>query len=388
MTGDELQHSEQVTVAVPRLGYVDQLRALAALYVAVFHALLVLWPQGGPEAPWYLQWADHGHFGVTAFIVLSGFSLALKPAVREQSTAGRYWPFMLKRGLRLLPPYWVALAGSIFLLYLAPGNVAGGNSGGAAGEWTGKGPVPLRSIFGFFFLVQDIFRLPSPNSPMWSIAVEWHLYFLFPLLVFVGCRYGMRWLLAGSAVVALTLHYLLWGTDAQSTTPHFLVLFTIGIVTAYAIGAFVRGAAPPPWLASINGWLLIGLSFVVFVLMSEAEVAADLVAGSIFAVGIYVLGLREQPTLEASRRISRVGGAKALMSIGLISYSVYLVHSPTEKIVWHFVVEPLDLNPSIAFVLLAVVGIGLSLGAAYVLYLVIERRSMGWSRRISVSSNR
>ena len=367
--------------AVPRLEYIDQIRAMAALYVALFHALLVLWPlDGSVSPPWYLGWVNHGHFGVAVFIVVSGFSLAWKPAVRRSTTAGRYWPFMLKRGLRLLPPYWIALAGSVTLLYLAPSNVAEGGAGAA--EWA-KGPVPLRSILGFGFLVQDFFRLPSPNSPMWSIAVEWHLYFLFPLLVFLGCRYGMRWLIVGSTVVGLTLHELLRHTSAASTTPHFLVLFTMGIVTAYAVRDVVD--SPPAWTRRVDGWYLVGASFLIFIALSQAEVAADLVAGSVFALGLFSLGCRRQvPTAEPGPA-HPVGHTLAL--IGLVSYSLYLVHSPAEKIVWHFVVEPLDLNAPAAFVVLTVIGIAASLVGAYVLYLVIERRSMSWSRGVRASTS-
>src|SRR4051812_20877807 len=156
----------------PRLRAVDQLRAGAALYVAIYHALLVYWPNGGPRPPWYLKWADFGHVGVAVFIVVSGYSLALGPAARGKTSAGRYWSFMLKRARRLLPPYWVALAGSVLLLVLAPHSVQSGSA--AVGAAWGKGPVPGRSIAAFTLLIHDLWRVPSPNSAMWSIAVEWH----------------------------------------------------------------------------------------------------------------------------------------------------------------------------------------------------------------------
>ena len=68
--------AEPTVGGAPRLVFIDQLRALAALYVAVFHAALVVWPVGGARPPLWLRWADYGHFSVTVFIVLSGFSLA------------------------------------------------------------------------------------------------------------------------------------------------------------------------------------------------------------------------------------------------------------------------------------------------------------------------
>ncbi len=269
-----------------RLEYVDQLRALAALYVAVFHVMLTVWPAGGPRPPWYFRWADYGHFGVTAFIVVSGFSLALRPATRGMSSVGNYWQFMKKRALRILPPYWLALLGSIVLLMVAPGNVTRGNAGGVGGEWTGKSAVPLRSVAAFFTLTHDLVRVPSPNSPMWSIAVEWHLYFLFPVMLYAAHRFGLARLLLGSIVVGVALHYLVVHTSAAGTTPHFVALFCFGIVAAYAVAAARRPRAAPSSGHSPPGWLVIAASFAAFAVLSDAEVLADLVAGALFAYAL------------------------------------------------------------------------------------------------------
>jgi len=377
------------------LGYIDQMRAMAALYVALFHALLVIWPFGGPNPPLYLRWADYGHYGVTVFIVLSGFSLALKPAMSGAKKIASYWRFMAKRALRMIPPYWVALYGAIILLALAPGNVSHGSSGGVGGEWTGKGAVPAKSVAVFTLLLHDIIKVPSPNSPLWSIAVEWHLYFFFPFLVYLGCRFGMKWMLAGSAVVGVSLHFVLYNTSAIATTPHFLALFAMGIATSYAVAKAHHGPGRPSWLDDwpINGWLLVGLSFVLFFFITSftssgrdvsgnLEIVADLICGALFAGALYILGSR--PSAEAGE-----GGpdetpvGRTLSRIGLISYSLYLVHSPTEKIVWHFAIKPLGLPDGVAWLALAVVGVGVSVAAAYVLYFLIERRSMEWSRRLS-----
>src|SRR3954470_14320041 len=88
--------TEPVTAVVPpadahRLAFIDQIRAAAALYVALYHAVLVLWPNGGPRPPWYLRWADFGHVGVSIFIVLSGYSLALGMARKGRTSVGSYW---------------------------------------------------------------------------------------------------------------------------------------------------------------------------------------------------------------------------------------------------------------------------------------------------------
>jgi peptidoglycan/LPS O-acetylase OafA/YrhL len=350
---------------------VDQIRAGAALYVAVYHALLVYWPNGGPRPPWYLKWADFGHVGVAVFIVVSGYSLAIGPAVRGRTSAGRYWPFMLKRARRLLPPYWVALAGSIVLLVLAPHSVHSGSA--TIGSPWGKAPVPARSIVAFTLLIHDVWRVPSPNSAMWSLAVEWHLYFLFPVLIFIGCRFGMGKLLVGSIAIGVALHFAVVHTGASSTTPHFLALFCYGIAGAYAVAWHRRAGRPTPVGGRRLAWALVATGVVVFAALARWEVGADLLAGALVAGALYVFGA----DTSERRTLSPIG--RALAGVGLVSYSLYLVHLPAEKIVWRFGVDRLGLQPAPAFLLLAVTGIAAALCAARILFVLVERPAMRWS---------
>ena len=374
--------------ATPRVEFIDRLRALAALYVATYHALLIVWPQYTRlhAPPVYLRWADHGHFGVSAFIILSGYSLALRPANRGDHSVGGYGTFMKKRALRLLPPYWLALFGSVLLLALAP---SGTHAASAPGEWSGKGAVPASSVFTFSFLIQDVIRAPSPNSPLWSVAVEWQLYFLFPLLLWVAGRYRLRTLVSASLLIAVPLHFVVLHTSAKDTTPQFVALFCFGISAAYVVAKLSR-TAEAEWpsllrvLGTTRGHLVGGAalvaSWIVFMSMSHFEMAADMVSGAIFAAGLVMLGWAS-PTGRATSR-NRVG--RALSAVGLFSYSLYLVHAPTEKVVWTLFISHLHLPPAQAFMAIWVAGVGVSLLAAYSFFVVLERRSQEWSRRAGI----
>ena len=354
--------------------HLDVIRAVAALYVAVYHALLVLWPNDGPRPPWYLWWADFGHVGVSVFIVVSGYSLALGMANRSQTSVSGYWRFMLKRARRLLPPYWVALAVSIVLLELAPQQVATGPTGGA-GEFA-KGPVPFRSMVAFFLLLHDVVDVPSPNSPLWSIAVEWHLYFLFPLLVLLGARFGMARMAAGATLVGVALHYALSGTSAIGTTPHFLGLFAFGIVAAYATAQRpFAGGGRPSWARGL-GWGTFTAGVLSFGVLARAEVGADLLTGVLVAVALWMLG----STVTGDGPRTRTG--RALGAVGLMSYSLYLTHSPVEKVVWKLGASRLDLTPVPALGVLLAGALPVALLAAFVLYRLVERPAHEWSRAV------
>lgn len=99
-----LEHASETSLAPVRLDYLDGLRALAALYVVLHHAWLTIW-----SAEYYKQpvgvlaaltgWLAYGHFAVSAFIVISGFSLML-PVARGGVLKGGARRFFKKRARR------------------------------------------------------------------------------------------------------------------------------------------------------------------------------------------------------------------------------------------------------------------------------------------------
>jgi peptidoglycan/LPS O-acetylase OafA/YrhL len=161
-----------------RLEFLDGVWALAALYVVAHHLYLAVY-DGFPAntGPAVFTPLLYGHFGVAIFIVVSGFSLGLAPAQRGWRLGrGGYWTFMRRRAWRIIPPYWAALAVSVALVAVI------GTRTGEAVSWKG--------VATNFFVVQDVVEGRSPNGAFWSIAVEWQLYWVFPLLLLVRRRRG------------------------------------------------------------------------------------------------------------------------------------------------------------------------------------------------------
>ena len=108
-----------------RLEYLDGLRAVAALYVVLFHAGLGFLDAERPLHGFArnLQRAlSFGHDAVAVFIVLSGYCLML-PVARAPVTGQlvRGIPnYIARRAWRILPPYFAALLGTLLLIALAP----------------------------------------------------------------------------------------------------------------------------------------------------------------------------------------------------------------------------------------------------------------------------
>ncbi len=97
-----------------RVAFLDGLRALAALAVLAHHAYSTVYPIDYGRRPsgalGYLTGPlMYGHFAVTAFIVLAGYSLTLSAAGNGGRLRGGLGGFVKRRGRRILPPYWLAL---------------------------------------------------------------------------------------------------------------------------------------------------------------------------------------------------------------------------------------------------------------------------------------
>jgi len=150
----------------------DGIRALAFLLVFIAHAGLDNIVPGG--------------FGVTIFFFLSGYlitSILRLEASRTHRISLRQ--FYLRRAFRILPPMYLALAMAYLLghagLLQETGNVFG-----------------LLAASFYFYNYADLLHvhaiLPSGTGVLWSLMVEEHFYFAFPLayLLFVRGKTPVR----------------------------------------------------------------------------------------------------------------------------------------------------------------------------------------------------
>jgi peptidoglycan/LPS O-acetylase OafA/YrhL len=372
--------SSRAAAAPGRLEFVDGVRALAALYVVVHHVYLAVY-DGFPinTGPSVLTPLLYGHFGVAVFIVVSGFSLGLAPARRGWRLGrGGYWTFMRRRAWRLLPPYWAALAVSVAavaVIALRHGD-----------------PVSWRGVATHFLLVQDVVEGRSPNGAFWSIAVEWQLYWVFPLLLAVRRRQGPTVLavLTLAAVVALGIAGDHGGgmvvEKVLALSPQLGGLFVLGLLSAAV-------TSRPPGTARAWGFVAAGTGAAVVV--TCAWLGTERAIGDLYwldlAVGVATASGLAYATCAVGSRTRRALERRSLVGIGRFSYSLYLVHAPLLLLTWWFVVEPLDLPSGAA--LLAMVGVVCPaiVAVSYVFHVVVERpflehRSwadlrLAWARR-------
>ena len=309
-----------------RLAGLDGLRGLAALFVVVNHVFLRAFP-GYPvdHAPFWAGPFIYGRFAVIVFIVLSGFSLALSPA-RHGWRLDAVSRFAQRRARRILPAYWAALAFSLAVAWLVV-------------PQPGQGVPDAKSVVVNGLLAQNVVRAPSPNASFWSMAVEAQLYIAFPLMLLMVRRWGAIAMVATVTLVVATVGVVgpqISGVETFviQSPPDLAALFAVGVLTAGIVGAS-EARKSWPW-----GWLALAAAApVVATIWWQGSVWTlhhlfwiDLALGP--AIACLLAGLATGHAAPLLRLLD----ARPVRTLGLSSYSLYLIHGPIVVLVYEKIV--------------------------------------------------
>lgn len=209
----------------------DTLRAVASLAVVLTHC--AFWA-GFYDEGLVGALTQRLEVGVAVFFVLSGFLLshpwftAARTGGARDSVARYAW----KRGLRVLPVYWVTVV--LALLVVRQNRDLGPE------RWWQN------------LLLVDLYlepTLPEGLSQMWSLTTEVAFYATLPVLAALLVGRGRRGLRVGRALLVLALLTgvsLLWTVAASVGGP----LVPLGAWTTQALPAFL-------------GWFAVGMAFAV-----------------------------------------------------------------------------------------------------------------------------
>jgi len=365
-----------------RLEHIDGLRALAALYVVAHHVFLYI-PNGSftGVALRISRLFAYGHFSVDVFIVVSGFCLML-PVIRNQGQiSGGARKFFWKRARRILPPYFAATALSMVMIWLFIGTPAGPlweNS-----VWK----VTVGGLLAHLFLVQDWFISVDHqiNYVLWSISVEWRIYFLFPALVYCWRRFGPLQTVGVTAVVSMLLLIPLGYTPIDNASSgvnlHYYGLFAFGMLAA----GLAHSSEPvlARW-RRILPWRVLLVVLVALVLDGDKGYVRqirlpwqmeDVLVG--LATLCLLVALSPGESADSMRWLRGALGWKRLAFIGSFSYSIYLIHAPFLELIWVYIVNPLHLTPVRSLLLQGSLGMTVVVTVAYLFFLVFERPFIG-----------
>lgn len=307
------------------------MRGMAALAVAVFHALVFYtltgpgWPGGIVETVMTTGW-----MGVDFFFVLSGFLLGLPllariPAIRS----GSFWrTYLTKRFFRIAPPYYAAV-----LLALAVGIFVWNISF--------EGSVILAHLL--YIQNLDPASLRGINLVFWTLAIEFQFYLVLPFMALLFVR-GRKWPWAVAAFVVITLIYrgLTNVPSSDSETfwrhaqlPAYLAHFAFGLAAARLHMDGWKLPIRPAAVATIVAGGLVALFLLlplprgdtpgVSPIFANHEWISDMVFRMLVGLlcAVFLLSVIQQQSA-----FSRLFSSRPMQWLGESSYSLYLVHAP------------------------------------------------------------
>ena len=366
--------------------FVDAVRGAACLWVIMHHtqhtfsSLPVSHDLAGLPFFLLVHFSEIGWLGVSLFLELSGFCLFYPILKRQAAHNLDFSPYKLdvigffrKRARRILPPYYAALILSC-LLAMVEQRLGLNYQRNFLSVFYGKSDLVLHLTM-LYNLKAASFA--SINPAFWSLALESDLYLLFPVLVFLAARFGLRGILIPTFAIAVlwqgwAYHRLGFSWNYVSSTvfiydalPGRAFEFACGMTAAYFV------AKPQPGQYKIAAVLLAimlvpGLWYVMEI--SRFGPLLDQIWGVAFGCLLVLLSRIDDSFLVRNR----IGSA--LVWIGTISYSLYLIHYPlimiTSLTVLHLP------NTELLAVSLGVVRTICLIGLAYLFHLAFERPFM------------
>ncbi|WP_168077125.1 acyltransferase [Caulobacter sp. SSI4214] len=337
------------------------LRICAALWVLVYHFRNHL--DLGLER---FGLAAKGYLGVDLFFILSGFILSHVYTRAWAERRFNYGSFLWARLARVYPVHLVTLAATI-AIWLAALKL---------GVRFDPQAFDPRMLPQHLLLVHAWGTTPTVqwNFPSWSISAEWFAYLGFPVAAVASVSLRRRPRLFVLAVLALFVAMFL---TAQGRG----VLFTdmsAQIGALRIIPAFLMGAALHRLGSSLS--LPAGTAgFGALAATAWVAIAASLRLSDLYiwpALAMLIFCLAETSKAAKPGAMS----APALVYLGEVSYSLYMVHLPVDIVYFH-ALERLAPSLSGAGIALAWAGAFVACQlAAMVAYHLVERPARNWLR--------
>src|ERR1700712_1513757 len=349
----------------------DGLRGIAAVSVVVLH----VWMFAGIVSPTRTDLLDRFvgelRLAVPLFFVLSGFLVA-RPWLRSglnDAPLPSLRTYVVRRSARILPGYWVCLAGSYAIMRAIDHPRA----------------VSLSDLPAFFLFTENQSEAlhGQLNPPLWTLAIEMSFYAVLPLLG-IALWWALRRAGRGAAfglIVVVGLSGIAWsglavqnGWDTLTTTslPSYLPLFACGLGAAVIAhgrrpGTFVR------WAMLVGGVALVFAD--AWWRSSGAGVPGYVVQDVVAGLGFALL------CVFAASTPGHLIGSRPLAFTGAVSMGTYLWHMPVL-----YLILALGLMPqSISLAMLVV--IGASILAGWLSYKLIEQPGMRFARRWEPASD-
>ncbi|HEY9280780.1 MAG TPA: acyltransferase family protein [Eoetvoesiella sp.] len=291
---------------------IDGLRAVAILPVVFFHAGLTVF--------------SGGYFGVDIFFVISGYLITSIILGQKKSGTFSFLNFYERRARRIFPAlFFMILVCFVFAwLWMMPSDL----------KQFSQSVIAATSFSSNFFFWQHsgYFDMAAELNPLlhtWSLAIEEQFYLIFPIFIVVMWPFKRLWmygLLLAGGVASLVLAQ--WTAFNMPSAGFYLLPTRVWELLAGVFAAFYlsRASHQHERASAADGALgLLGLVLIaIAVFFFDDDVKHPGFTTLVPVVGALLIILFATPQNLAGKLL----GNKALVGVGLISYSLYLWHQP------------------------------------------------------------
>lgn len=356
------------------LGALDLLRGIAVLLVLFFHAQIELVPGyrladeeygqwlirsdvGASRLIWNLLPSAFGASGVELFLLISGY-LIHRAWLNSRKPLAPF-AFYSRRAWRIVPPYLISI------IVLAPILI-----------WSGGTDLLLHILMLHNWYEPSFFGL---NPSYWSLALEVQLYLIYPIVLVLRSRIGMRRVLFLLAALSFstTIFQYFFHCESVVLDKSIMKFWLFWFLGSYLAEVHINGKV----LFSGHGMLLVAVGLLV--VLSKLTVFHHPLKFYLYTLFHAVLLEWVLVNRGLDSRSALWGRSFRLLSvIGVWSYSLYLYHQPL--MIWFFGRARQEYDPLLKSIYVSS-GVVLIFLFAYLSYRFVELPSISAGKRFARS---
>ncbi|TDN90556.1 acyltransferase [Microbacterium sp. BK668] len=302
--------------------------------------------------------------GVTIFFFLSGY-LITTLLRREYDARDRVSvaDFYLRRVFRIFPPLYVVLICAVVLSL----------ANAIPNEMTPLGVFASFSFWANYYIIwEGRDGLPGGMNALWSLAVEEHFYLVFPLLYIALRRWvPTRWvqavILGGLCVAIMVWRTYLFSSGASYDRIYLATDTRADAILWGSVFAVVLNPVYGEVQAPRRKWLLTpvllagaGVVYAVSRWPNEWGMTIGYTVQSVALAAVFIPVI-----LIPGSVVGRVLNWRAVAWVGIVSYSIYLLHRPVLILTETYIGQP--------ELVAATVGVAATVLASWAMLVYVER---------------
>jgi peptidoglycan/LPS O-acetylase OafA/YrhL len=334
----------------PQYKTLDHWRGIAAFWVVMFHGFVSYNQLLHPIVEPLRAVAIHGKLGVSLFFTISGYCIAAS-AYKLTLKNGIVSDFLKNRLWRIFPTYWAAFLIAIIISLISTLFTNTTVASSLLPSW--------QSWFGHIFLIQPYIGVENYIVVYWTLSVELAFYLTVAILLLIGKKINHKFAMFCGLVLGFTSVFT--PLNARLIFLTFWCEFICGCLLFSALLAKSQNKYQQQKI-SICLIILLGL-LGVWVNFNFKE--SNLWFSAMFAIVLYIL-------YGIDKKIDSIPQLNWLKFLGIMSYSLYLMHVPFQVRVLALGVKFIPINSPL-FLLLQIFGWAVAIAGAWIFYRLVEK---------------